>query len=67
MPTRRLPLANSSPTQFILLGKVSFEGFVVPTEQMFPCHFSFTKRSCGLLLYSGCLWFLIFALLEIDL
>ena len=35
MPTRRLPLANSSPTQFILLGKVSFEGFVVPIEQMF--------------------------------
>ena len=67
MPTRRLPLDNSSPTQFILLGKVSFEGFVVPVEQMFTCHFSFTERSCGLLLYSGCLWFLIFALSEIDL
>ena len=28
---------------------------------MFSCRFSFTGRSCGLLLFSGCLWFLIFA------
>ena len=67
MPTRHLSLANSSPTLSFSWVRSSFEGFVVPIEQMFPCHFSFTERSCGLLLHSGCLWFLIFALSEIDL
>ena len=34
---------------------------------MFSCRFSFTGRSCGLLLFSRCLWFLIFAPSSIGL
>ena len=44
-----------------LRSKVCFGGFVVRIKQMFSCRFSFTGRSCGLLLFSRCLWFLIFA------
>ena len=36
-------------------------------KQMFSFPFSFTRGSCGLLLYISCLWFLIFSLSEIDL
>ena len=35
--------------------------------QMFSFPFSFTRGSCGLLLYIGCIAFLIFSLSEIDL
>ena len=62
MPTRHPLLIRRLLLQILsLMSKVCFGGFVVRIEQMFLRRCSFTGRLCGLLLFSGCLWVLIFA------
>ena len=62
MPTRHPLLIRRLLLQILsLMSKVCFGGFVVRIEQMFLRRCSFPGRLCGLLLFSGCLRFLIFA------